>query len=96
VGTRRAGIRVDEALAAAREGIEHGRSGGCIYYEASAQIALARILLATDGAAAHVNIADALNRAEELVAMVDGTRHPRRFRRQSRGSSGGCRRCRRF
>jgi tetratricopeptide (TPR) repeat protein len=62
----------NKALAAAREGIEHSRSGGCIYYEASAQIALARILLATGGAAAHVKIAAALNRAEELVAMVDG------------------------
>jgi class 3 adenylate cyclase len=59
-----------EALAAAREGIERGRAGGCVYYEASAQLALAAALLATDEVVARAEIESALARAEELVASI--------------------------
>jgi len=55
------------ALATARKGIELGRAGGCRYFEAEAQLALARALLATDGAIPGAEIESALERAEELV-----------------------------
>ena len=60
-----------EALAAAREGTERGRNGGCIYFEASAQIALAKVLIATGGAEARAEIEAALDRAEKLVASIE-------------------------
>jgi len=60
-------------MAAAREGIDRARSAGCIYHEASAQIALAQILLATEGGTVpHAEIQTALDRAEELVASIEG------------------------
>jgi class 3 adenylate cyclase/tetratricopeptide (TPR) repeat protein len=61
-----------EALASAREGIERGRMGGYRYYEAGAQLALAQILLAAEGDLPCTAIEAALNRAEELVASIEG------------------------
>ena len=61
-----------EALAAAHKAIDGGRDGGCRYSEASAQIALAQILLVTDGDVPRAEIKAALDRAEELVAEVEG------------------------
>ncbi len=61
-----------EAMVAAREGIDRARTGGCIYHEAAAQLALVQILLATDGEVPRVEIEAALDRAEELVAAVEG------------------------
>ena len=60
-----------EALAAAREGIERGRDAGPRYSDASAQIALAQILL-SDGDLPRAEIEAALDRTEELVASVEG------------------------
>ena len=60
-----------EALAAAREGIDLGSADGCRYYEAEAQLALARALLATDGVLPRANIESALERAEQLVESVE-------------------------
>lgn len=62
----------NEALAAAQEGIERGRNGVCIYFEACAQIALAQVLITTGGAEARAEIEVAIDRAEELVALVEG------------------------
>jgi hypothetical protein len=61
-----------EALAAAREGIDRGRDAGPRYSEASAQIALAQILLSADGDVPRAEIEAALDRTEELVASVEG------------------------
>lgn len=61
-----------EAVATAREGIEVGRAGGCLYNEALAQLALATALLATDGAVPRAEIESALERAEHLVASIEG------------------------
>lgn len=62
----------DEALAVAREGTKRGRDGGWYYYEACSQIALSRILLASEGAGRRAEIEAALDRADELVALVEG------------------------
>jgi tetratricopeptide (TPR) repeat protein len=61
-----------EALAAAHEAIDRGREGGCIYYEASAQLSLVQILLAVEGDVPRAEIEAALDHAEELVASVEG------------------------
>ena len=61
-----------EAVATAREGIELGRTGGCHYHEAQAQLALAAALLATDGVVPRAEIESALARAEQLVESIDG------------------------
>lgn len=61
-----------EAVATAREGIERGRAGGCSYYEAGAQLALAAALLATDGAVPRTEIESALTRAAQLVESIEG------------------------
>jgi hypothetical protein len=58
--------------AAAREGIDRGRDTGSRYSEASAQIALAQILLATEGDVPRAEIEAALDRAAELVAVIEG------------------------
>jgi tetratricopeptide (TPR) repeat protein len=59
-----------EAVAAAREAIEIASAGGCRYYEADAQLALARALLAPEGALPRAEIEAALARAEQLVESV--------------------------
>ena len=61
-----------EAVATAREGIELGRTGGCYYHEAQAQLALAAALLATDGVVPRTEIQSALARAEQLVESIEG------------------------
>jgi class 3 adenylate cyclase/tetratricopeptide (TPR) repeat protein len=61
-----------EALAAAQEGINRGRDGGCPYYEACAQIALAQISLTSEGDVPRAKIEAALDRAEKLVTSIDG------------------------
>ena len=61
-----------EAMAAAREGIDLGSAGGCRYYEAHAQLALAAALLATDGVVPRAEIESALERAEYLVESIEG------------------------
>ncbi len=61
-----------EAVATAREGIELARAGGCHYYEAQAQLALAAALLATDDVVPRAEIESALARAEQLVESIDG------------------------
>jgi len=61
-----------EAFAAAREAIDLGSAGGCRYYEAEAQLALARALLATDGALPRAEIESALERAAQLVESIEG------------------------
>ncbi len=61
-----------EAVATAREGIELGRTGGCYYSEAQAQLALAAAWLAMDGARPRAEIEFALERAEQLVESIDG------------------------
>ena len=61
-----------EAVATAREGIELGRTGGCYYHEAQAQLALAAALLATDGVVPRAEIESALARAEQLVESIEG------------------------
>ncbi len=61
-----------EAVATAREGIELGRSGGCYYAEALAQLALAAAWLAMDGAQPRAEIESALERAEQLVESIAG------------------------
>jgi tetratricopeptide (TPR) repeat protein len=61
-----------EAAAAAREGIELGSVGGCLYNEALAQLALAAALLATDGVVPRAELESALERAEHLVASIEG------------------------
>ena len=59
-------------MATAREGIDLGNTGGCLYYEALAQLALAAALLATDGAGPRAEMESALERAEHLVASIEG------------------------
>jgi tetratricopeptide (TPR) repeat protein len=61
-----------EALATAREGIDLGSAGGCRYFEAQAQLALAAALLATDRVVPRVEIESALDRAERLVESIEG------------------------
>ena len=61
-----------EALATAREAIDLGRAGGCRYYEALAQLALGKVLLATDGVVPRAEIESALERAERLVESIAG------------------------
>jgi hypothetical protein len=61
-----------EAMAMAREGIDLGRTSGCYYHEAQAQLALAAALLATDGALPRAEIESALDRAEQLVESIEG------------------------
>jgi hypothetical protein len=61
-----------EAVAAAREGIDLASAGGCHYYEAVAQLALARTLLATDDVVPRAGIESALERAEQLVESIEG------------------------
>ncbi len=58
------------AVATAREGVELGRRGGCRFFEAQAQLALAAALLATDGVLPRADIESALARAEALVEDV--------------------------
>ena len=60
----------EDAIASAREGIDLGRAGGCGYYEAKAQLALAQALLATDDALPRAEIESALARAEQLVESI--------------------------
>ena len=67
-----------EALAAAREGIDRGRVGGCVYLEASAQIALIQILLAANGDVPRQEIEGALGRRPFAVAPHPGTPRPPR------------------
>jgi hypothetical protein len=62
-----------EAVATAREGIDLGNSGGCLYNEALAQLALAAALLATDCVVPRAEIESALERAEHLVASIEGS-----------------------
>ncbi len=61
-----------EALATARKGIELGSAGGCRYFEAEAQLSLARALLATNDAVPRAEIESALERAEHLVESIAG------------------------
>jgi len=61
-----------EAVATAREGIDLGNTGGCLYYEALAQLALAAALLATDCVVSRAEIESTLERAEHLVASIEG------------------------
>ena len=61
-----------EALATAREAIDLASAGGCRYYEAHAQLALAGALLATDGVVPRAEIESALERAEHLVESIEG------------------------
>jgi len=65
--------QLPEAVAAAREGIDLGSAGGCLYNEALAQLALAAALLATDCVVWRVEIESALERAEHLVASIEGS-----------------------
>jgi class 3 adenylate cyclase/tetratricopeptide (TPR) repeat protein len=62
-----------EAAATAREGIDLGSAGGCLYNEALAQLALAAALLATDCVVPRAEIESALERAEHLVASIEGS-----------------------
>ncbi|HWN93170.1 MAG TPA: hypothetical protein VNQ15_17235, partial [Verrucomicrobiae bacterium] len=62
-----------EAVATAREGIDLGSAGGCLYNEALAQLALAAGLLATDCVVHRAEIESALERAEHLVASIEGS-----------------------
>ena len=54
------------------KGIDLGSAGGCLYYEALAQLALAAALLATDCVVPRAEIESALERAEHLVASIEG------------------------
>src|SRR5262244_2777764 len=62
-----------EAVTTAREGIDLGSAGGCLYNEALAQLALAAALLATDGVVRRAEIESALERAEQLVTSIEGS-----------------------
>ena len=62
----------NEALTTARAGIELGDTGGCYYFEAQSQLALAAALLATDGEVPRTEIDAALTRAEQLVEQIEG------------------------
>jgi len=59
-------------VATAREGIDLGNAGGCLYNEALAQLALAAAMLAPDGVVPGAEIESALDRAEQLVASIEG------------------------
>jgi tetratricopeptide (TPR) repeat protein len=59
-----------EALATAREAIALASAGGCRFFEAEAQLALARALLATEGAPPRAEIESALDRTEQLVESI--------------------------
>jgi len=61
-----------EAVAAAREGVDLGSAGGCLYNEALAQLALAAALLATDDVVPRAEIESAVGRAEQLVTSIEG------------------------
>ena len=61
-----------EAVATAREGIDLGNTGGCLYYEAIGQLALAAALLAMDSVVRRDEIEAALQRAEYLVTSIEG------------------------
>jgi len=61
-----------EAVATAREGIELGSAGGCLYNEALAQLALAAAFLATGGVVPRAEIESALARAEHLATSIEG------------------------
>jgi hypothetical protein len=61
-----------EAVTTAREGIDLGSAGGCLYNEALAQLALAGGLLATDCVVHRAEIESALERTEHLVASTEG------------------------
>jgi adenylate cyclase len=62
----------EAAEASAREAIDRASAGGCDYYEAHAQISLARVLLRDDAPAPVAEIETALDRAEELVERTGG------------------------
>ena len=62
-----------EAVTTAREGIDLGSAGGCLYNEALAQLALAAALLATDRLVPRAEIESALERAEHLGASIEGS-----------------------
>ena len=62
-----------EAVATAREGIDLGSAGGCLYNEALAQLALAAALLATGCVVPRAEIESALERAEHLVVSIEGS-----------------------
>jgi len=64
---------LSEAVATAREGIDLGSAGGCLYNEALAQLALTAALLATDGVVPRAEIESALERAEHLAASIEGS-----------------------
>jgi tetratricopeptide (TPR) repeat protein len=61
-----------EAVATAREGIDLGSTGGCLYNEALAQLALAAALLGTDRVVPRGEIESALERAEHLATSIEG------------------------
>jgi len=61
-----------EAVARAREGTALGRTGGCRYFEAEAQLALIRALLASEDGVPRAEIESALDRAEHLVEEIGG------------------------
>lgn len=63
---------LSEAVAIAREAIALGCEGGCYYFEAHAQISLVLALLAGAGPVPRAEIEAALDRAETLVATVEG------------------------
>jgi len=50
--------------------IIRGSTGGCRYYETHAQLALAAVLLATDGVVPRAEIESALERAERLAREI--------------------------
>jgi class 3 adenylate cyclase len=56
-----------------RTGRGRGSAGGCLYNEALAQLALAAALLATDGVVPRGEIESALERADHLVASIEGS-----------------------
>ena len=62
-----------KAVATARAGIDLGSVGGCLYNEALGQLALAAALLATDCVVPRAEIESALERAEHLVASIEGS-----------------------
>ena len=59
-------------MATARQRIDLGSAGGCLYNEALAQLALAAGLMATDSVGLRAEIESALERAEHLVASIEG------------------------
>ena len=61
-----------EALAAAREAVDRGRMGGARYAEAHAHLAMVQVQLASEEDMPGAEIEAALDRAEELVAAIEG------------------------